>query len=220
MSATVAAVAALGLLSAYLLVGFGLRTWLQVRRTGESGFRGISGRPGSAEWTAGVLFVVAIAACLLGPVAALAGLPPIPALVALGAQVGGIVLAVAGLVGTLVSQVAMGTSWRIGVRAGERTGLVTSGPFGVVRNPIFTAMAVTGLGLAMLVPNLVSLAGSALLVLAMQLQVRVVEEPYLVAMHGDTYLRYAARTGRFVPRVGTAVSSAATDTAGPLPGRY
>jgi hypothetical protein len=30
-----------------LAVIFGLRTWLQVRRTGSSGFHGISGKPGS-----------------------------------------------------------------------------------------------------------------------------------------------------------------------------
>jgi len=33
----------------YLLVAFVARTLIQVRRTGDSGFRGLSGRPGSAE---------------------------------------------------------------------------------------------------------------------------------------------------------------------------
>ena len=35
-----------------------------------------------------------------------------------------------------------------------------------------------------------------------QLQVRVVEEPYLLATHGKTYAAYAARVGRFVPGAG------------------
>ena len=30
-----------------LIVTFGLRTWIHARRTGDTGFRGISGRPGS-----------------------------------------------------------------------------------------------------------------------------------------------------------------------------
>jgi ABC-type nickel/cobalt efflux system permease component RcnA len=34
----------------------------------------------------------------------------------------------------------MGASWRIGVDEGERTTPVTTGPFGLVRNPIFAAM--------------------------------------------------------------------------------
>jgi hypothetical protein len=33
-----------------LAVIFGLRTWLQVRRTGSSGFHGISGKAGSLRW--------------------------------------------------------------------------------------------------------------------------------------------------------------------------
>lgn len=45
--------AALTLFAVYLTVGFGLRTWLQWRRTGDTGFRGLSGRPGSAPWWAG-----------------------------------------------------------------------------------------------------------------------------------------------------------------------
>jgi hypothetical protein len=49
------AVAALIVYAVWLVAAFGARTWLQVRRTDDSGFRGISGRPGSARWWAGVL---------------------------------------------------------------------------------------------------------------------------------------------------------------------
>jgi protein-S-isoprenylcysteine O-methyltransferase Ste14 len=63
-------------------------------------------------------------------------------------------------------------------------------------------MAVTGVGLALMVPNLVSLIGAALLHVALQLQVRVVEEPYLREVHGTTYAGYAATTGRFLPGIG------------------
>jgi protein-S-isoprenylcysteine O-methyltransferase Ste14 len=37
---------------------------------------------------------------------------------------------------------------------------------------------------------------------SVQVQVRLVEEPYLLRVHGDAYRAYAARTGRFVPGVG------------------
>jgi len=79
---------------------------------------------------------------------------------------------------------------------------VTTGPFALVRNPIFTAMAVTSLGLTLMVPNPVAALGFAVLVVAVQMQVRAVEEPYLLAVHGEAYRRYAARVGRFVPGVG------------------
>ena len=96
----------------------------------------------------------------------------------------------------------MGESWRIGVDEQERTELVTSGPFAVVRNPIFAAMLPASLGLALLVPNASRSSGSAALVLALEIQVRLVEEPYLLRVHGDAYRDYAARVGRFVPGLG------------------
>ena len=96
----------------------------------------------------------------------------------------------------------MGPSWRIGVAESEKTGLVTSGPFALVRNPIFSAMIPAFLGLALMVPNALAIAGIAALVVAVELQVRLVEEPYLVRVHGGRYLAYASRVGRFAPGVG------------------
>jgi protein-S-isoprenylcysteine O-methyltransferase Ste14 len=69
----------------------------------------------------------------------------------------------------------VGDSWRIGVAECERTRLVTAGAFRLVRNPIFTAMIATATGLTLLVPNAVAIAGLAALVVAVQLQVRLVE---------------------------------------------
>jgi protein-S-isoprenylcysteine O-methyltransferase Ste14 len=187
----------------YLALAFGCRTWVQVRRTGSTGFKGITGRPGSADWLAGVLFVVALVVGAAAPVLDLAGvLDPIGALDHTAAHAVGLALFSAGLVATLAAQVAMGASWRIGVDEEERTELLTSGPFAIVRNPIFAAMLPTSLGLVLLVPNVAALVGFAALVVALQLQVRVVEEPYLVRTHGATYASYAARVGRFFPGIG------------------
>ena len=107
-----------------------------------------------------------------------------------------------GVAGTLWAQFAMGDSWRIGVDAGARTALVASGPFRWVRNPIYTAMTAATLGLALLVPNPASLLALAALVAAVEIQVRFVEEPHLARAHGEPYRRYAALTGRFLPRIG------------------
>jgi protein-S-isoprenylcysteine O-methyltransferase Ste14 len=194
---------ALALYVLYLGLAFGLRTVVQLRTTGSSGFSGISGRPGSAEWVGGVLFVVALALGLLGPLLGLAGvLDPIGAIDGEIGHAAGIGLFWGGLVTTLGAQFAMGDSWRIGVDEAERTAMVTNGPFGMVRNPIFSAMVPTAIGLALLVPNVVSIAGAVALVVALQIQVRLVEEPYLLRAHGDEYASYAGRVGRFVPFVG------------------
>jgi protein-S-isoprenylcysteine O-methyltransferase Ste14 len=194
---------ALGFYVLYMAIAFGLRIWLQIRRTGASGFKGISGRIGSLEWIAGVLFVLAITVGVAAPVVDITGaLEPLDALDSPGVRATGVAIFVAGLIGTFCAQVAMGDSWRIGVDETERTALVTSGPFAVVRNPIFAAMLPTSLGLALLVPNVVALAGVAALLLALQIQVRLVEEPYLLRQHGEAYRNYAARVGRFVPGLG------------------
>ena len=194
---------ALALYVVYLAVAFGLRTWLQLRRTGDSGFKGISGRPGSLEWTAGVLFGVAIAVGVAAPILDMADvLEPVGALDSAGVRAVGVALFAVGLGATLYAQVAMGASWRIGVDEAERTDLVTDGPFAAVRNPIFSAMLPTSVGLALVVPNAVAIAGVAALFLALEIQVRLVEEPYLLRVHGDDYRAYAGRVGRFVPGIG------------------
>lgn len=194
---------ALVLFLLYLLLAFVGRSILQRRATGSTGFKGISGRPGSAEWLGGVLFVVAIVVGLIAPALAVADvLEPIRGLDTTVAHVAGVVLYVLGLGGTLAAQGSMGTSWRIGVDESERTQLVTDGAFALVRNPIFAAMLPTGLGLALMAPSVLALVAFAALFLALELQTRVVEEPYLLRVHGDQYRDYARRVGRFAPGLG------------------
>ena len=181
---------------------FVLRTVVQLRRTGRSGFQGISGAPLSAEWWGGVLFVVALVLGVAAPV--LAWLEVAPAVSLPGWSAGlGVALYALGVAGTLAAQLGMGTSWRIGVDPSERTALVTGGLFSLVRNPIFSFVLMTAIGLGLLVPNVLSLSAVMLLAVAVELQVRRVEEPYLLRTHGAAYGRYAARVGRFVPFVGT-----------------
>jgi protein-S-isoprenylcysteine O-methyltransferase Ste14 len=55
-----------------------------------------------------------------------------------------------------------------------------------------------------IVPNLLSVLTLAGFIVGIQIQVRLVEEPYLRRVHGDAYRRYAMRTGRFLPMIGRA----------------
>ena len=114
----------------------------------------------------------------------------------------GLVLAVAGFLAVLAGQSGMGSSWRIGVDPDERTDLVTGGAFALARNPIFTAMVLAQVGMALLVPTAVSVLAVVALVAAVQIQVRVIEEPHLRRLHGPAYEAYGARVGRFVPGLG------------------
>jgi hypothetical protein len=57
-------------------------------------------------------------------------------------------------------------------------------------------------GVALLSPNVVTLAGVVLLTVALELHVRLIEEPYRLRAHSEQYSAYAARVGRFLPGVG------------------
>jgi len=96
----------------------------------------------------------------------------------------------------------MGASWRIGVDSAERTDLVTTGVFSTLRNPIFATMVLAQFGVLLLVPSWISAAALVALVIAVDIQVRAIEEPYLLCHHGSVYGDYLANTGRFIPSVG------------------
>ena len=203
MSAQTAAGIALVLFAVFGVLGFGWRSWLQYRRTGSTGFRGTSGRIGSLEWIAGLGFVIALVVAVAAPILQRANaIEPVGMLRTVWIQVIGIVVATAGITATVYAQLEMGDAWRIGVDEQETTTLVRTGVFGRVRNPIYTAMFTFGLGIALVTPNLVAFAGFVLLVATIELQVRRVEEPYLLRTHGDTYRDYTASVGRFIPGIG------------------
>lgn len=194
---------ALVLWGLYGLLALVLPAVLQLARSGTTGLRGVSGRPGSVEWFAGVGFVAGIALGVGSPLLAQSGeVEPIGALDRSGVHAAGIVLFALGLAATVASQQWMGRSWRVGVDERERTELVTAGPFAFVRNPIYTALTTVFAGLALVVPSLASFASLAVLIASLEVQAHVVEEPYLIRTHGDAYLSYARRVGRFVPGVG------------------
>jgi len=106
----------------------------------------------------------------------------------------------AGSLLSLLGQLSMGASWRIGIDDQE-TDLVTGGLFRCVRNPIFTGLMATLAGAALIAPSGWSVMGWFAAVVLMMLQSRL-EETHLVSLHGASYVRYASRVGRFLPAVG------------------
>ena len=115
---------AVGLEVAFFVLAFGVRSWVQLRRTGSSGLV-LPGRGASAaERVATVLFAVALLALVAAPIADLSGLARFGALEGPIAAVGGAALAVVGIGLCLWAQLAMGPPWRIGVdtAADSKTG--------------------------------------------------------------------------------------------------
>ncbi|HBZ69410.1 MAG TPA: isoprenylcysteine carboxyl methyltransferase [Deltaproteobacteria bacterium] len=194
---------ALALYVLFALLAFGWRAWLQFQQTGDHGFRGLSGPFLSSAGVAGFLLSAGGITALLAPLAELfwrgrVGTAPLPTSV----RGFGLALMALGIVVTLVAQIEMGASWRVGVDPSERTELVTKGLFAWVRNPIYTAMLTTLLGLVLVVPNILAAVAFFVAFVALELHVRKVEEPYLSRLHPEQFRAYARRVGRFIPQVG------------------
>jgi protein-S-isoprenylcysteine O-methyltransferase Ste14 len=195
------AVAALVTIAVWMVL-VGAARGIAHARTGDGLGVRFEDRRGSPQWWARAIGSVGFVLLVLAPVAEFLGLRPIPVLDHLPLRAAGLGVAIAGIAGTLYSQSAMGRSWRGDVDPDVHTALVTDGPFRWIRNPIFTFSAITSTGVALMVPNVVALAMLFANFGTYNIQVRLVEEPYLQRVHGDVYRKYAERTGRFLPRFG------------------
>ncbi|HYI46231.1 MAG TPA: isoprenylcysteine carboxylmethyltransferase family protein [Actinomycetota bacterium] len=194
-------IAAVAIFTVWAVFTLGVRVFIHYRQTGTTGLHGISATASPAEVAAGLLISASTFALFISPFLELFW--SLPSVLAAGAaRWAGLVVALFGMVITFVAQIAMGRSWRVGVDPQEKTELVTGGPFSIVRNPIFSAMIFTALGLTLLVDNVVAAAAFLGLTVAVEIQVRAVEEPYLMKVHGRTYGDYTRRVGRFLPSIG------------------
>jgi len=190
----------------FVTLGFGWRTWLQMRRHGSSGvvlFR--SGR--LAQHLREALFLVLVAAIAVEVVmaavapAALPALGTVPDPVAAALRFTGAVLVLVATVVMVLAQLDLGASWRIGIEEAARPGLVTDGLYRFSRNPIYVCMLAALVGFALLLPNWLSLVLVVGGVAGVRQQVGE-EEVYLTRSYGEAYRSYARRVGRFLPGIG------------------
>jgi protein-S-isoprenylcysteine O-methyltransferase Ste14 len=197
------AIAALVLFAAFILLGGVLRAVIQRRRIGNIGNRRPLFAARSLEWWAlAATDVGYLTVGLGGPITDLLGMAPLGVLDHPAVRGVGVALAVLGILAAFAAQLSLGDSWRIGVDEAERTALVTTGAFRLVRNPIFAATILAFLGIAFMVPNPVAVTGAVLTVIGIEVQVRLVEERYLRRVHGLAYIDYASRVGRLIPGLG------------------
>lgn len=117
------AVVALLLEVVFFALAFGWRSWVQWRRTGSTEFIRPRLGAGAAELVGSSGFVLALVLLVAAPIADLAGVTRIEVLDTTWAATAGITLGVGGVALTLVAQLAMGDSWRIGVDPATRTDL-------------------------------------------------------------------------------------------------
>lgn len=96
----------------------------------------------------------------------------------------------------IVAQVQMSNSWRVGIDHSAKTELKTNGLFSVSRNPVFLGMLITLAGIFFLLPNAITLLVFVSSTLLFQVQVRL-EEEYLAKTHGENYINYCKKAGRW-----------------------
>jgi len=122
----------------------------------------------------------------------------IPVLPVTVARILGVLLiacAAAIFISALRAMARAGTSFRT-----ERptTAIVTDGPFGYTRNPIYVALTLRYVGIALTINALWVLLLIVPVIVVMQLGVVAREERYLERKFGDEYVRYKARVHRWV----------------------
>jgi protein-S-isoprenylcysteine O-methyltransferase Ste14 len=109
-------------------------------------------------------------------------------------------LALASLAATVKCWARMGTDWRMDVAPERRTDLITDGLYARIRHPIYAFSILLMLSTLVIVPTPPVALIAATHIVLMNLKARN-EERHLAAIHGETYLQYMRRSGRFVPRL-------------------
>lgn len=108
-------------------------------------------------------------------------------------------LSLAGILFIAVVQHFLGKQWSTSLELGTDHELVTSGPYRLIRHPMYTGMIVMGVGFALSTASWIFVA---LCVIGVFLILRVrKEERMMIGRFGDEYLNYMRRTKRLIPFV-------------------
>jgi protein-S-isoprenylcysteine O-methyltransferase Ste14 len=109
----------------------------------------------------------------------------------------GLTLLLIALLWTVIAQGHMKNSWRIGIDTETKTELVTTGLFGLSRNPIFFGMILSLVGLFLVTPNALTALFLILGYVLIQIQIRL-EEEFLGKEHGQEYINYKQKVRRLI----------------------
>jgi protein-S-isoprenylcysteine O-methyltransferase Ste14 len=112
----------------------------------------------------------------------------------------GVAVALAGLLFAIWAREQLGRNWSRSVTLKEGHELVTSGPYAVVRHPIYTGILTGFLGSALAEGQLRSLIAFVLVFLVLFAKLRL-EEQWMRAQFGNTYAAYSQRVAALVPFV-------------------
>jgi len=110
----------------------------------------------------------------------------------------GAAVTVAGLLFAVWARVHLGKNWSQSVTIKQDHELITTGPYAVVRHPIYTGMLTGFLGSAIAISQVRGLVGFVLVFVVLWLKLRM-EEQWMRSQFGETYAAYAHHTAALVP---------------------
>ncbi len=110
----------------------------------------------------------------------------------------GAALTVAGLLFAVWAREHLGRNWSRSVTIKQGHELITTGPYGVVRHPIYTGILTGFLGMAIAISQVRGFIVFVLIFLVFWLKLRM-EEEWMRSQFGETYATYARQTAALVP---------------------
>ena len=110
----------------------------------------------------------------------------------------GAALTVAGLLFSIWARRHLGANWSQSVTIKQGHELIVTGPYALVRHPIYTGLLTAFLGTAIATTQLRGLIAFALVAISLLYKLRL-EEQWMRAQFGDTYAAYSRRVAALVP---------------------
>mgnify|MGYP001031015205 FL=1 len=186
---------------AYLLIVFVFRSIIVWRQSGVNPFVFSSTEKAHDYlgfiYKMAVLFMAVTIVCYSYLPAVYHFLNPITILSWNSIQMVGVAILLISFLWTLIAQVQMSDSWRIGIDYDEKTKLVDKGVFTISRNPVFLGVVVFYIGIFLILPNTLSFTLAVVMLIIVQVQVRL-EEEYLLETHGKAYQIYKNSVRRWI----------------------
>jgi len=110
----------------------------------------------------------------------------------------GAAVTIAGLLFAVWAREHLGSNWSRSVTIKQGHELITTGPYAVVRHPIYTGILTGFLGMAIAISQVRGFIVFVLIFLAFWIKLRM-EEQWMRSQFGETYTTYAHHTAGLVP---------------------
>ncbi len=113
----------------------------------------------------------------------------------------GLIFFVAGNVLLYWTRIFLWSSFRLGaVKPSKNDKLILTGPFKMVRHPMYIAVIVMAIGLALLIHSIIIILLIIILVVSI-VKIIPIEEKQLIDAYGEEYRQYQAKTNALMPLV-------------------